>query len=302
MNKSAYAIKSGIVFLLLLGNSFYLTYTLVQYALTEQYFSPPISLLGTIAVFMLTILYLYALSVGGWKTWEQYALVALPIALGVFGGTMFLSPSYAIIVGVVALALVSYDTLIASKVKEQLIKFAPRIILRFALRGLLTMFSLVGAFLVFIHAARVDQKVDLGSKIGGLVQQQVVKIVEPQLAQKVPANLLSEIEGRPLPMDPELFTTLGGEQFDSNSMVGGLPALNLDLEKTVENEFNKLIEPYKQFLPPLMGILAFALIRFLGSIAYIGYGLTVDLLFLLFKKIGFLHAETVPAEKEVITF
>ena len=70
----------------------------------------------------------------------------------------------------------------------------------------------------------------------------------------------------------------------------------------MENQVNALIEPYKNFVHPIMSLLTFLLFSFYASLAHIIYILTVDILFLLAKKTGFYKVETIQVEQEQLTF
>ena len=98
-----------------------------------------------------------------------------------------------------------------------------------------------------------------------------------------------------------------GNLMDFGSGSGGfdlskLAAPQLSLKDTVTSQVNNIIEPYKRFINPIMALLAFGLLQFLGMIAYWIYNLTVDVVFWIAKKSGFLKVEKVPAEQEIIHF
>lgn len=302
MKDAAYYIKTSILMVLLALESYFLTQILLNYVRSEDYFTPPIQTLGTIALALLVLIYTYALTVGAWKKWEQFVVVPLPISLGVFVGIFFLNPTHAVLVAAVAYILLSYDVYIATTIRDQLIKFNPVTILRFSTRGILFMFSLLAAVLVFLHSSEKNNEFELGSKIAEIAGNQLGSIMQPKLdPSKLPSNLANELDGKGLPLNPELFG-LGGMQGDTNSVIDGLPSFNLDLGNTVKTEVNNIIEPYKQFIPPLIALLVYAMVRFLGTFAHIAFNLTVPIVFGIAKKLSFLHSYSVPAEKEELSF
>ncbi len=302
MRSPVYYIKAGVLGTLLCLESFFLTKFLLGYVSTGDYFTPPLQTLGIITGLLLLIIYTYALTIGGWDKWEQYVIVPLPISLGIFSATLVLNPTYAILTGVIAYVLICYDILIATNIKSQMVKFNPRIILRFSTKGLLFLFSLLTAVLVLINSPENRPELSIGSKIGELAQKQAEAIINPQIEK-----INTETQGallKNLPIDPELLSGLGGTKQDSSSYVGSFPGIqfDLDLKKTVETEFDRIAAPYKRFIPPLIALIVFALIRFLGGISYLLFSITIGAVFALFKKVGFLHPFTSTVEKQDLSF
>ena len=164
------------------------------------------------------------------------------------------------------------------------------------------MFSLLTAVLVLINSPENRPELSIGSKIGELAQKQAEAIINPQIEK-----INTETQGallKNLPIDPELLSGLGGTKQDSSSYVGSFPGIqfDLDLKKTVETEFDRIAAPYKRFIPPLIALIVFALIRFLGGISYLLFSITIGAVFALFKKVGFLHPFTSTVEKQDLSF
>lgn len=303
MKDAAYYIKTGILMILLTIESYALTDALLAHIRSEDYFTPSMRTLGIIAGLLLLIIYTYSLTVGAWKKWEQFIIVPLPISLGIFGALFPLNSTYATLVAFVAYVLVSYDVLIATKIKDSMIKFNPVIILRFSTKGLLFLFALLAAIMVLLHSADKRNRIDLGSKIAELAQAQLENVMQPQPNQnQAPSFLIDELEGKGLPPNPELFSMLSGMQGTTSSLVGGLPSFNLDLKDTVKREVDRIVEPYQQFIPPLIALVVFALIRFLGGIVHLAFNITVPIVFGLAKSLGLFHIVHIPVTKEELTF
>ena len=289
--------------LLLTAESFFLTRFLLEYIKSEDYFTPPLKTLGIIVGLLLLVLYTYALTVGAWKKWEQFVVVPLPISLGIFAGLLLINSTYAVLVGAISYLFLSYDVYMASRIKNQLIKFNPIMVLRFSAKGILFMFALLAAVMVFLHAAEKREEFDIGSKIAEIAQTQVDKVMQPTLDQEgSPDRLIDELEGKGIPPNPELFSMLSGLQEGSNSFIGGLPTFNLDLKETVKKEVDNIIAPYKQFIPSLVALVVFALIRFLGGLAHLVFNITSPALFKIAQSLNLLHVEYKQVQKEELTF
>ena len=112
-----------------------------------------------------------------------------------------------------------------------------------------------------------------------------------------------------------LNASLGGQEIDLGRKVGefadthsesllpqDLPLPGLNVTRLVESEFNKLVAPYRDFIPPLMALIAFTLVGFVGAISRLAFMYTVRPLFALSKRIGFLQINQVSVEKEEIVF
>lgn len=302
MKSKAFWIKSTILSLALIVESYFLTDLLIKYVESEMFFIPPWDLLTVISALMLLVLYTYSLTIGGWDKWEQYVLVPLPISIGIFFSILQKNAGYAALIALMAFLLLAYDTFFASNIKKELIYFKPRLILKFSTKGIIFMFSLLAGGLVFLHTAEKTEMINLGEKLGEITQEQYEKIVQPKINEQAQMVLEKELEGKGLPVSPEMFSMLGGLSGDSSTLIGGLPTINLDLRDTIEKEFNALMEPYKRFVPSLIALLVFALIRFVGGFVNLIFAYTVSFVFWFFRSVGFLHLTHVQVLKEEISF
>lgn len=299
---TVFYVKTAILMILLWVESFFITKLLIDYVKSQKYFAPLMDFLITVTAMMLLILFTYFLTVGAWDKWEQYVIIPLPITLGIFVAVAPLNTTYALLIFVASYVLLCADLRISTNLKNQLLQFKPRYILRVSTKGILFMFSVIAGILVLVLSSNTAHEIDLGSKLGEITQEKYEQFVQPQINESAQRVLVNELEGKGLPADPEMISMLGGLTGNSSSFMGSIPGINLDLTKTVESEFNALIEPYKQFIPPLIALLVFALIRFLGGIAHFIFSILIDPVFALFKSIGFLHVGQITVSKEVIGF
>ena len=121
-------------------------------------------------------------------------------------------------------------------------------------------------------------------------------------SEEIPNDLLNQLEEKGLPTDPEQFGMLSGMQGSMSSLVTGLPTFNLDLRDTVKSEVDTLILPYKQFIPPLMALVVYALIRFLGGIVHFFFNISIPIVFVIAKKIGWFHVSYITVQQEQLSF
>ena len=284
MRTKVHYIKSSLLAALLVIESYLLSDLLMGYVMSGNFFSPSPRLLIKAVAMLLLILYTYFLTVGGWGKWEQYLTVSLPIATGIGIRATMNNPTYGLLIGFLVFLILSYDVFLSNRLKNHMLVFNPRIILKFSNRGVLFTFALSTAIFVFIDKPVEKPEFNLGAKIGNITQRQFENILEPQLNQSAKQGIAEQIPG-------------GGDDF-----IQGLPDVNLDLRQTIETEFNKIVEPYKRFIPPLIALVVFTFVRFLGGITNWIFTFTIGLVFAFFKKIKFLHVNHKTVQKEEIGF
>ncbi len=257
--------------------SYFLTNTLLLYVRSQDYFTPPWQTLVTISVLLLLVLYTYTLTVGAWGKWEQYVVVPFPICTGIFLSLLFLNPAYALLIATGAYFVISYDVWVSTNITRMLIHFDPRTVLRFSNRGVLFTFALLAGVITFLHPSLQTNQFDFGGKLAEITQAQVNSILRSQASTTQDQMGLT---GFPLE----------------------LSAFNLDLRSTLKAQIDQIIAPYQQFIPPLIALLVYVLIRFLGSVANFVFNGTASILFKIAKSFGLFHVLHVQVEKEVLSF
>lgn len=254
--------------LALLVESFVLTTILFQFAKSQDFFSPPLTTIAKISLMLLLISYTYALTIGGWSKYIQFIFVPLPILLGILAVLIQIDVTYAILFFIVAYLLLAYDIIFATNLKKQLLKFNPRLVLRFSTKGILFIFAVTASLLVLLNPISPNE----------------LNI----------AGTIAEIA------DKQVQTILGSGQNDFGVTTYSL--FSLDIKDTVETEIDKFIVPYKQFVVPLIALLIFGSIQFINSLIYLIFSLTVGFLYVAAKKVGFLKQEFIQVEQEVLKF
>ena len=167
--------KSATLMVALAIESFLVTTLLFDYVKTQDYFSFNLSSFIPIGLTFLLILWTYSLTVGGWGKWEQYVLVPLPISLGIFVVVFQLSAVYAALTALISYILLSYYMYNAAALKKEMVRFRPSIILSSSAKGILFLFSLVTAALVFLYMSPGGQEMNLGKTIGEFASEHYAK-------------------------------------------------------------------------------------------------------------------------------
>jgi hypothetical protein len=288
--------------------SYFLSQLIVQHVISQDYFSIPTAYSLKVIGMMLLLLYTFSLSVGAWDTWEQYVLVPTPIVLAVFLSLLTYSLNYALIVSLLFSLILVYDIHKSTHLRNLLIRFQPRMILRLSLKGVLFIFAILGSVLVILHSAHVEQEFNLGNKIADLVKEPVKHAVDKQLKDQLnevaPGLQYSGYDIDFENIDPAykpLVESLGLEEM-LNEGSTELPSLEVDVEGIVENQVNSFIEPYKNLIQPIMALLSFALFQFYATITFVLFVLTVDVLFWIAKHTKFFEIENVEVIQEKLRF
>ncbi len=258
------AILSGALFI----ESLMLTAFLKKLAFTENYFDPSFSTILHTALLLLLIAYTYALTVGAWDKWEQYVIVPVPVCAGIFVIAISIDAAYALLLTLACFLILLYDIDFSAKLREQLIKFNPQIILRFSTKGLLFVFALVGAFLVVVSPSA--QNIDLTGGIADVVHGQVTNIVSRETGVSV-----SDI------------TQVVGEG---------------SIRTFVKSQLDALLDPYKEFFVIIVAFFTLGLIQLINGIIYALFSVTIGTVFALAKKVGFFRTETKQVDQEILRF
>ena len=297
----AYYIKTAVLSILLFFESFFLIGTINGLIKSQKYFSPQLEVLLMIFILLYLIIITNALLAGSWDKWEQYIFPIVPVVLGIIIVTYTINSAYAIVIGAITFLILAYEMFLASQLKRQLVVFNPRWILRFASKGIILSFSIAAAVLVVVSAGR-EPDIDVGSAVGKFVDQYFSSMVNEEINRQVESELTpDELERlRTFGLDPSEFTYVN--ETDIFERMPQLQAPQLSLRDTVTQEVNKLVEPYKRFVNPIIAILVFGLLQFLGALAFLLYSITIEIVFWAAKKTGFLKIDKVPAEQEILHF
>lgn len=295
MKSASYYAKILILSVGLFFETFYLTNLVIQYVQSGKYFDPSIMLMVQIGLMFLAILLTNALLTPTWHGPEKYLAVALPFSAAVFLPIFNINTAYAAVVSVVIMIFMSYELFLAGKMAELLIKFYPRFTLRNITSGIVWIFSILASVIVVINANA--QPVMIDKTINNLLDAYVIPAVDDQVNKKIQDTSQQELNR--LDLTPEGVELLQKSGLLDN-ITSGIPQVSL--ENTLKSEVNKLIEPYKKFVNPLMAVVAFGLIQFLGFLAKLLFSILVTPTLWLAEKVGLHHKMTYQTEKEILVF
>jgi len=301
---TAFYVKTSIISTLLFAESFLLSGLIISFVNSQKFFAPSwyFMVLVVLLIFLLSVT--NALIVGSWDKWEQFVFGPLPISLGLFINTFPINSAYAVVIFLMAYVMLFYEIILASQLKKQMLVFNPRLVLKFTTKGLILVYSLAAALLVIITAGR-QPDINIGNRVGEFVDQYFTPQINTKLNTSVQEGLTPEQMERlsAFGLDPSKFEY--AQESDVPYVLDNFANVavpELSLKGTVAKEVNKLVEPYKRFVNPIMALLVFGLIQFLGTVAYLFYSLIIDLVFWLAKKANVFIVEKVPAEQEILHF
>jgi len=304
VKSTAYYVKTSIIATLLFAESFLLSGLILGYINSQKFFSPSVHFMVLMTVLMLLIIVTHALIVGAWDRWEQFVFGPISISLGLFIVTFPINSAYAVVIFSLSYVLLFYEVILASQLKRQMLVFNPRLILKFTSKGIVLIYSLSAAILVIVTAGK-QPDFNVGNKVGEFVDIYFTTQINSKINTQVQDSLSPEQMERlsAFGLDPTKFNYSDGTETPyviENMANVSIPELSL--KNTVANEVNKLVDPYKKFVNPIMAIMVFGLIQFLGTIAYLFYSLSIDFVFWVAKKMNLFVIEKVPAEQEILHF
>ena len=270
---TAYYIKVTILSALLLVESFFLTTLSLAFVNSLNFIAPPIETFIQLGLLTLALIYTYALTLGAWDKWLQYVIIPVPIALGIFITLVQLDIMYAGLVSLLAALILVYDIYQSSKIMHLLIKFDPSIILRLSAKGILFVFSILAAVMLFLATTYGTQKIDLVAEL----KTQINSLVTAQTELLLKSNL-------------------------GFANLGDLTAVGIDPQKIISGKVDELINNYKNFVTPIMMLLIFGVYQFIFSIVFLWFSLTIGPIFFIAKKLKFFTIEEVQITKEILRF
>jgi hypothetical protein len=258
-------IKTTILSVLLLLQTFLLTQTIIAYVQTQEYFTPPLEISIKIVVLLWTIAITMALTIGMWGKWKQYVFITVPVALAIFVSLIRYNFGNAAVISLGAGAVVCYGVYKSTHLGKLLLRIQPKYMLRYTVKWTLLVLSLLGSAVLILNSTYRPIEFNLGQKISEVAANPIQKITDTPYSQY-------------------------------------LQYANINVQDLVEQQVNDFVEPYKDFVPPLVALLIFGVFQLYTTIAYVLYVLTVDLVFMVAKKTGFLKTETITVEKETLSF
>lgn len=296
-----FIIKTSIITFLLFIESYFLVKEILYYINKGDFFKLDITLIAIIVALMTAIALTFSLSIGAWNNWRQYLLVPGPLAFGVFTATVHLQPRQYIIATFAFFLMCVAFVLPATATKDNLIKFDPILIFSRSVRGLLFAYSILAGGLLFLNTSQ-GEDFDLISKIGNFAGEQIFNIVKPELTANPITGKLEEIfagiYGNKQGLNKENIAQ------ETTTILEGFGITQTDetIQDAVVQQVNKLIQPYKNFILPLMALLVFGLVEFAGVFARFFFMALVRPAFVLARATSFIKVENNMVKQEQLKF
>lgn len=273
MKSTSYYVKTSILSVMLLVESFVLTSMTLNFIKALNFVTPPLEIFLQIGLLMLLLIYTYSLTLGGWNKWEQYLVIPVPVALGIFFVLIQLDLTYALIISVVVALLLMFDVYQTSRLIGLLVKFDPNFILKLSTKGMLFVFALLAAGMLYLATNYSTTKLDIVTPI----KNQINTLIGTQTQLLLKTN----------------FGIADLTQLD---------ALGLNPQKIISSKVDEFVKNYQHFVTPIVMLIIFSIYQFIGSIASFIFSLTIGPLFGIAKKAGFFKVELTEITKETLHF
>jgi len=264
----AHYIKTAILTALLFLQTLTLTNILLTHVKTHDLITPSPNVIVKVAIVMLCIAYTQAFTVGAWDNWTQFLILPIPIALGVFTVIAPINYIHALVVTTLVALIMIYNTLKATRLQSILIRIKPSIFLRATTKGIFLSVALAATSLVLANPTK-GEPLNIGKELGELAKNHIKEIVvkSTEIPTEIPADILE-----------------------------------VDFKTEIANQINTALEPYQNFVVPIMAGLTFALIEGLSMGVYIIFAITVEPIFWLAKRLRFFEVRYENVNQEKVGF
>ncbi|OGC67787.1 hypothetical protein A2364_00635 [candidate division WWE3 bacterium RIFOXYB1_FULL_43_12] len=244
---------------------------------------------------MTAIILTFALTVGAWDVWYFNILTPLAIAAGIMVPLLSANTTYALIAAGVAFIIMAAESFRSYKIKALLIKFDSLLVLRFAVKGILLVFSILAGLIIILDASNVKE-IDFGKLIAEVAEKPIKSTVNSQLQQTIERQTI--YSGYSAEEVQKLLDEYGIETGTGTELITN----DLDIKSMIQTQVNDLIAPYKELVRPLIAVLVFGLFQLYATVSYAIYSLLVGLFIAAAKKTGLLKTVTTTVEKQDLQF
>ena len=172
------------------------------------------------------------------------------------------------------------------------------------LKAFLLSVSAVISIAVMLNRKNVES-VDVGEWATKIAEKPIEQAVQTGGQEAIPEDIkslnLQSIQGA----NPQLFSVL--KSFGVDEISVNLPSsegltnnVTDTIKKSMSDQINKLVEPYKKYFAPTLALLVFGILQIYGSLVYFIYTIICNTLLLLLKKTKFIEIQKIPSEQEKI--
>src|SRR3990172_8197123 len=295
MKSAWYYVKLGVLMVVLFSETFLLTTIINIFVSRGDFFNINIPFSLQVVGLMTAIILTFALTVGACDVWYFNILTPLAIAAGIMVPLLSANTTYALIAAGVAFIIMAAESFRSYKIKALLIKFDSLLVLRFAVKGILLVFSILAGLIIILDASNVKE-IDFGKLIAEVAEKPIKSTVNSQLQQTIERQTI--YSGYSAEEVQKLLDEYGIETGTGTELITN----DLDIKSMIQTQVNDLIAPYKELVRPLIAVLVFGLFQLYATVSYAIYSLLVGLFIAAAKKTGLLKTVTTTVEKQDLQF
>jgi len=172
------------------------------------------------------------------------------------------------------------------------------------LKALLLSISLVISVAVMFNSKNIES-IDVGEWATKIAEKPIQQAIKNEEEKTIPEDIKSLNLQSIQVSNPQLFSVLnsfGVSEIPINfpSSEGITNNVTDAIKKSMSEQINKLVEPYRKYLAPTLALLVFGTLQIYGSVAYLIFSIISGPFLLLLKKLKFINIQKVQTEKEVI--
>lgn len=301
---SFFYIKLGLVTSFLFFESFLLTTEIYKFVISGDFFSTNFSQFFSIVALMSALVLTIPLSIGAWNKSTEYLAVPIPLALGNLLALININPTYLLLI-IIAMFLLFVGFLIpAVSTKDSLIKFNVYLIFSRTIKGVLFTYAILGGSLLFMSSKK-GEDFNLVERIGHVISDQVYKFIEPTIDNNIVTSTISDIVSKlNLNNEVEINEEVNVQNNSNDKFINNL-ALEFktpDPKPLIQESITKALLPYNSFILPIVSVLVFGLLQFLGTIASFVFAVLEKPIFYFAKRTNFLVVNHIQVEQEQISY
>lgn len=297
MRSWVYYVKLFFLIVVLFGESFLLTTLINNYVSDGDFFNINLQFSAQIVGLMALLILTYSLTVGAWEVWYFNILSPLAIASGIMIPLLAYQPTYAIIAAGIAFIVITLESYRSYRIKKILIKFEALLVLRFAAKGILLVFSILAGLIIILGSNNIKD-LDFGKMVATVAEKPIKNSVNTQLQETIENQTI--YSGYTEEEVNELLKQYGLET--GLSAAPDASSVDVDIKSMIEEQVNSAIEPYKELVRPVIAVLMFGVFQLYATISYVLYSVFVGIFIAIAKKTGILRVVTETVEKEDLRF
>lgn len=275
----------------------------LKFVESEKYFS--LSKNFSIPYVLILILSLLTVSLISLSTKKKLEIIILP-AIILFSSFIFLNRykfGEALLGSVLFSLYFLYQQRRSDILTKGFLKINTRHSARPVTKGFLFTVSAIISLAVYLNSNNI-QSLDVGKWAADIAEKPIEEAVKKEAEKEVPEDINNLNLQSLRQSNPQIFSVLNS--FGINEIPINIPTSeNISeniagtIKKSISDQVNKSIEPYRKFFGPTLALLVFGMLQIYNTIAYFIYSSLSPLFLLLLRKIKFIKIEKIPTEQEI---